>query len=135
MTERMPQAADREASAFAFDSALCSRCSGVLMRHHFATDVYGQTVEDCPKCGPQLLAMRRGSPVVAARNGNRVHQGPSKGKPCDPCICGKPILWTRGVKPKGCVECRKKWRYETNVRYNIEKYARRREAKRLRKTA
>jgi hypothetical protein len=119
---------------FAGDSGKCSRCEKIISRNDIGTDWLGRTVENCPSCGPMLVVVRRGVPVVRAKNTNRV-QPPAVAKPCDPCVCGAPILWTRGKLPNGCAACRKKRRYEKNVAYNIEKYAKRRREKQKRNEA
>lgn len=122
-------------SMYSADSGKCSRCERILSRNDFATNWIGQTVENCPSCGPALLVLRRGAPVFSGKKNPRISKGVAPLKPCEPCVCGVPIMWTRGPKPNGCVACRAKWRAEQYVAYNTARYDKRKAKTRARRAA
>lgn len=100
-----------EPSAFAYESAPCSRCGGLLGRNSFVTDYLGRTVERCQKCGPQLMAVHVGAPIAsgrrAARNVFIVKPENRHLIVLPPCACGSALKWLgRGRKPSACRRCR-----------------------------
>lgn len=87
-------------STFGLELCVCSRCNGLLTRYDFGTDDLGRTLERCPKCGPQLLAVRRGAPVA-----NRTKNIPAP-KMIQGCAdCGGWMLWMGFEKPTRCKVC------------------------------
>lgn len=103
-----------EISQFAQDLTTCSRCGGLLTRYEFKTDPLGRTVEDCGRCGPMLLILKRGAP--------RLREKPQGIRsPCGTCKdCPATLYYSmNGVRPKRCPACaRERGRVRDLKRYH-----------------
>lgn len=99
-----------EGSALSHDLTVCTRCRAMLTRYDFGTDDLGRTIERCPKCGPALLAVRRGVPL------KQVYTRPEP-KMIEGCAdCHGWMLWNgTGGKPSRCVECQQRHRRVTQL--------------------
>lgn len=100
-------------STFALELCVCTRCKGLLTRYDFNFDELGRTLEICPKCGPALLATRRGALVVRSRT--------LPPKPCGKCVdCRTPLTYTAGGIPLRCKRCQKARRLVESREYKRE---------------
>lgn len=111
--------AQTERSPFAQDLCRCGRCGGLLSRYDIVFDDLGRTVERCPKCGPALLVLRRGAPVVRAHH--VLHA-----KPAGKCVdCRRPLIWKgAGSYPVRCARCQKERGRVRDLEYYHAKHER-----------
>lgn len=107
-----------EASPFSSDKTRCD-CGFVLSRHDFDTDDLGRTISLCPRCGPQLVPKRLGTPSVPRK--------PRRAEETRVCDCGESfVVQSRTPECSKCGKCRKALLRERLMGYNEKRVQARR---------